>query len=392
VTPLRRADVAIVGDGPAGAALARACRSADLDVVVVGPGAPWTNTYAAWPDELPSLPDDVWLAQRPVAVVVGDRPHRIERPYGVFDTERLTAHLLDGVEHVVGRAVGVEHVTGASRVVVDDGTARRAVAARLVVDASGARPVLARLALRRAGLASQSAVGVVVAKPPPGHDPGTAVLMDLRPAGDDSCSTFAYVVPVAEGWLVEETSLAARPAVGGATLRARLLARYGSAAVAGALRHEVVSIPMGLPLPSRPQPVVAFGAAASYIHPATGYSLTAALRAAPRVAAAIAAAPAGAAIDPRPVWEAVWPAEQRRVRALHDYGLAALLRMRPPGVREFFDAFFDLPVARWAPYLRVDATVDEVTAVMWSVFSAVSWRVRRQLAAGSPLRMARALR
>jgi lycopene beta-cyclase len=286
----------------------------------------------------------------------------------------------------------VERTVESVEVVVQRADGASRLAARLVVDASGATPVLARLGSARTVASYQTAYGAVVDAPPTGYDVDTVALMDFRPPGDDTRSTFCYVVPVADGWLVEETSLAARPAVDLAVLEARLQRRVGADLVASATRVERVSITMGLPLPSRAQHVVAFGAAASYVHPATGYSITASLRAAPRVAAAIAQAPIGAPVDPRPVWNAVWPAEQRRVRALHDYGLAALLRLQPGGVREFFDAFFSLPVERWSPYLRIDATVAEVVAVMRAVFNSVSWPVRRRLAAGNPVALARSLR
>ncbi|MEY4229585.1 MAG: putative lycopene beta-cyclase, partial [Actinomycetota bacterium] len=136
------------------------------------------------------------------------------------------------------------------------------------------------------------------------------------------------------------------------------------------------------------------GAAAGYVHPATGYSVASSLRAAPRVAAGIAAAltiddPGRRALT---AWNAVWPAEQRRARALHDYGLAALLRLPAADVQSFFDAFFALPVELWSAYLRVDTAATTVSRVMTAVFSSVPWRVRRRLAAGSPAPFARLLR
>ncbi len=80
--------------------------------------------------------------------------------------------------------------------------------------------------------------------------------------------------------------------------------------------------------PTARQPVVAFGAAAKLTHPATGYSVAASLRAAPRVAAAIADGG-----DARHVWEAVWPPALRRTRRLHDYGLEVLLGLGPASWR-----------------------------------------------------------
>ncbi|WP_214407224.1 FAD-dependent oxidoreductase, partial [Pseudonocardia lacus] len=49
-------DVAVVGGGPAGRALAAACGRAGLRTVLVdrAPDAPWRATYGAWAAELPA--------------------------------------------------------------------------------------------------------------------------------------------------------------------------------------------------------------------------------------------------------------------------------------------------------------------------------------------------
>ncbi len=90
----------------------------------------------------------------------------------------------------------IRHMPWGSTVVTAEGD----IEARIVVDARGRRE-------RPAG-AAQTAHGVVVRERPPGGP----VLMDLRPAGSGP-PTFCYVVPVADGWLIEETVLAARPPV-----------------------------------------------------------------------------------------------------------------------------------------------------------------------------------
>jgi lycopene beta-cyclase len=120
------------------------------------------------------------------------------------------------------------------------------------------------------------------------------------------------------------------------------------------------------------------------IHPATGYSVGAALRAAPRLAAAIA--------ERDDVHQAVWPASARRARVLHDYGLRTVLRLGPSATASFFDAFFDLDVAVWREYLRVDTTPRSVSRVMWGVFRRLPWSVRRQLVDVDPAVLGRLLR
>ena len=104
--------------------------------------------------------------------------------------------------------------------------------------------------------------------------------------------------------------------------------------------------------------------------------MAASLRAAPRVAAAIADGG-----DARHVWEAVWPPALRRTRRLHDYGLEVLLGLGPGELASFFDAFFDLPVDVWAPYLRVDSPPQAVVRAMSAVLRALPWSMRRRLVA-----------
>jgi lycopene cyclase-like protein len=220
--------------------------------------------------------------------------------------------------------------------------------------------------------------------------------MDWRSATGDREPTFLYVLPLEAGrWLVEETSLALRVPMGADELRRRLTARLGRDHTDRAEHVEHVRIPMRPGLPSLLQPTVGFGAAAGYVHPATGYSVTASLRAADRVARSIVetlGTDASPALTARAVWQAVWPVEQRRARSLHDYGLSALLRMDASDIGVFFDAFFALPDDVWAPYLRVDATPAEVARVMSGVFSRVPWPLRRRLATGSPAALARLVR
>jgi lycopene beta-cyclase len=253
-----------------------------------------------------------------------------------------------------------------------------------------------------------------VLEQPPDGDLGRAVLMDFRPVraerdtrpgppestiGPSGVPTFCYSLPVEDGWLVEETVLAARPAVEPIALVARLAARLGrhpDDLLAAAVRTEYVRIPMGGPRPHRQQPVVAFGAAAGYVNPATGFSVASSLRAATRVADAAGEAldstPNRRSVDPGQVADAVWPVAMRRTRVLHDYGLEMLLGLDAHGVREFFGDFFELPLARWSTYLRVDSSPAEIGAVMTQLFRSASWPMRRRLMSANPAMFARLLR
>lgn len=382
-------DVAVIGDGPAGLALAAACAQQGLAVKVVGEDRPWPATYGLWLDDVPWLPELCFAHLAARVVVHGQRRHEIARAYGVVDNEALRGHLGRGVAVTGARADALQHFRWGTRVVAADGD----IDARLVVDASGAggfrRPAPERLT------AVQSAYGVVMAAPPGRFDAGAVTLMDLRSVPGTGDPSFCYVVPVADGWLVEETVLAARPPVDPARLQARLVERLAigrtrmvaEQLVADGGRAELVAIPMGGPLPTARGPVVAFGAAAGYVHPATGFSVAGSLRAVPRVAGAIATA-AGrgtGATDPEAIRTAVWPRALRRTRRLHGYGLEVLLGLGPAELATFFDEFFDLPLQQWAGYLRIDTPPAEISATMTTLFRRLPWRMRRRLVV-NPLR------
>lgn len=406
-------DVAVVGDGPAGSALARACRALGIAVLIVGDDAEWTATYSTWADDLVDgrgveLVDiDAVIATRNDEVwAYGSVPHRLVRPYVTLDNDRMRSALRDGVPHRIGRVLEVVAAEGSGdgrhRLDLDDGSS---IAARVVIDATGWPARFARRSSEDEP-AWQTALGVVLAEPPAG-DLGQPTFMDFRrvvgpdgmpsTVGPAGVATFCYSVPVADGWLVEETVLAARPAVEPIALLPRLAARLGrhpDHLLAEAVRTEYVRIPLGGSRPGPDQPVVAFGAAAGYVHAATGFSVAASIRAAPRVADAIgrALASGSGVVDPTLIADAVWPAPMRRTRVLHDYGLGVLLDLDEDGVRAFFDAFFDLPMSDWTSYLRVDSAPGEISAVMARLFRSSSWQLRRRLAGRNPAPLARLLR
>ncbi|MDJ0769729.1 MAG: lycopene cyclase family protein [Ilumatobacter sp.] len=360
-------DVAIAGDGPAGAAIAAACADVGLDVVVVGPGEPWTNTYATWVDDVADVIDTtaVFAAPPLPALIRTTRDVAVDRRYGVFDNDSLREQLDIDARLRRGFAVDLTDHHGHAAITMTGGSV---VEADVVVDARGASVATP--------VAWQTAYGVVVDEHVvDGRYPLDRVtVMDWSGNEQAAAPSFCYVVPLDDGWLVEETVLAATPAVEPNALRRRLARRIDEAAIEDAERHgrvETVRIPMGVPVDRGTGRVVRFGAAAGMIHPATGYSVAASLRAAPRVAQAIAA---GADVH-----DAVWPASTRRARALHDYGLGALLRLDRDATTSFFDAFFGLGTDDWSAYLRVDSTGREVARVMRRVFAAVPWSVRREL-------------
>lgn len=381
---VRVVDAVVVGDGPAGSALAAALVGRGVPSVLVGRNQTWEATYGSWTDDLDGLgilgDSDVFAFRTPSIGLVTHRGWPIGRPYGVIDNDALRRVLRRDVEHVLGEASSVTP-TRVALVSGEELRARIVVDARGWRDARGARPV-----------PRQTAFGVVLEAPVDGSL-GLPTLMDwseVAPPSSCEIPSFAYALPVADGWLIEETVLAAVPAVPPDDLAPRLAARLNRPVdelVAAARRVERVDIPMGGPLPDRRSGVVGYGAGASMIHPATGYSVASSVRLAETVAEAIGqGCPAGA------VWDAVWPASMRRTRALHDYGLDVLLRLGRAEIAAFFDAFFDLDEADWRRYLRIETPPAEIAAIMLRNFAAADWRLRRRLVSANPRAFARLLR
>ncbi|WP_324190641.1 lycopene cyclase family protein [Nocardia beijingensis] len=349
-------DLVVCGLGPAGRALAHRAVLRGLTVTAIDPAPErrWTATYGMWADELPG-----WLSPQVVAATVarpmawGTRAHRVDRPYVVLDTARLQAALHLGDANVVSDRVvrvGPRQVTSASGATI---TAAR------VVDARG----LARSPAR----AEQTAYGLVVDV---GRCAGLGPLfMDWRPdngADPGDLPSFLYAVPLDdERMLLEETCLAGRPALTGAQLRTRLLARLRARDVrlTGDEPVEHVRFPVqgGRPGSRR------FGAAGGFLHPATGYSVGAALAAADAVAAG----------------RDVWPATARVVHRLRGAGLRALLALPPGDLPLFFDTFFGLSPDAQRAYLSGRTDLAGTVAAMSALFAALPGPLRRRVAAAT---------
>ncbi|MGW4737107.1 lycopene cyclase family protein [Nocardia xishanensis] len=357
------ADVVVCGLGPAGRALAHRCLSRGMSVVAVDPSPSrrWTATYAAWADELPEWLNPTLVAAATVArpTAWGTRRHELDRPYVVLDNERLRDSLaLAGAEIVTDRAVRLDR----NAVTLASG---RVLTAGRVIDARG----IARSPAR----AEQTAYGVVVdASTAAGIEP---MFMDWRADnGADPVAprSFLYAVPLGGGaLLLEETCLAGRPALDIGELRTRLRHRLRARGIAldGDEPVERVRFPVQGGRPGRRS----FGAAGGFTHPATGYSVAAALDAADTVAAGGNA----------------WPPSARAVSALRAAGLRALLALPPADVPGFFDAFFALPAPLQRAYLSGRTDLGGTIAAMRALFTALPAGTRVRIAAatsGIPVR------
>ncbi|MFK8026320.1 MAG: lycopene cyclase family protein [Ilumatobacter sp.] len=385
------ADIAVIGDGPAGTSLAASLTEAtEFDVVLIGPDDAWSPTYSAWADEIelnPLAPPDVWRHRVDSIDVRARMTRTLSRPYGVIDNDRLRAHLRRDVRHHRG-VIGSHRDVDAS--LVFDATGWPS---RLDAGVDAARP--------QGGPDWQIAYGVVLESAPAGPL-GRPMLMDFSdPYGATGASdglgvsTFAYALPVDSGWLVEETVLVG-PDIEPRELQERLAARLGTSPDElheRAVETEEVRIPMGAPMSSPGHPV-AFGAGAGLIHPATGYSVAASLSAAVRVGDALSDASHTLTSDDleRRAFEALWPAGMRRTRRFHEYGLDVLTGLDDEMIRTFFDVFFSLDERDQGAYLSVDSSPADIARVMTRMFARSPWSLRRRLAGGDPRSLVRVLR
>lgn len=392
-------DALVVGRGPAGLAIAAELASRGSRVASLAPqaddaGDGWPAEYGAWADELEEIggvpTERVWPLTE---VVLPDGAARVlERAYARVEKRALRQRLLDrcqagGVVWRTGAAVAAEHDAVATRVRCETGE----IVARVVVDASGHRPAMVQRPMDPPP-AFQTAFGLTLRSGALANAEDRATLMDWRgPHAAEHAAgppSFLYAMPLGgERCFVEETVLAARPAIPPDALEPRLRGRLSGMGIdAGEIvSQERVWIPMGGALPNARQRVVGFGGAAGMVHPTTGYLLARVLRDAPPLAAALTAelgreggSPAGAASA---AWETLWSPDRRRRHALFCFGLEVLLGLDREEVGEFFATFFELPEADWRGYLDDRLTARRLAAVMGRFYLRAPPRLRSTLTA-----------
>lgn len=388
--PLPAPDLLVVGAGLAGLALAAQAAARGLVVQVLDPAPerPWPNTFGTWLDEVdPELP----LAHRWSTVEVAGKGWRrpLERPYGLLDRpalqDRLCAQLLAaGGRLEPGQVVGATHDDRGSVVTLADG---RQVQATLVADCSGHTPPL----ITRRGpppSAFQVAYGLVARIDGHPWADDRMTLMDFDAPPSAGPATFLYAMPLGgDHVFVEETILVARGTPDPLALRPLLLRRLQAMGlrITAEEEEERCVIPMDPAPPALPQRVVALGAAASMVHPATGYTVAASLRQAPALAQALATGldAAGPHAAAEAGWQVLWPAERRAAWVVLEYGRQAILSLEPAAVDDFFRAFFALPQATWAPFLSGQLSARQAGGLMARMFLVAPTSLRLKLSASS---------
>lgn len=363
-------DVCVVGAGPSGLSLACHCAANGLKTLCIAPDIEelWENNYGVWADEVEHLGlakafRSYWPKTR---VVFSEESAKVlPRGYGQFDRRRLRQTLLDQADPALlnlekGLVVGCDHMPTYSMVYVAGG---RSYETRVVVDASGFKPVL----LKRPGKnpdVLQVAYGALMEVESHPYALDTMVLMDFQagflPKGHRP-PTFVYVMPFSKNQLfMEETVVLKRGGASMEMLNQRLgqrLRTYGIRPLTTTW-EEFCYIPMNPRLPDFSQRTLGVGAAAGFVHPGTGYSVSLSLNRAPQVAAKLAkllGAP-GNDLDQvaREAWKTVWPLDRRLQRIIYRFGMEMFNVMDVHVLSGFLKVFFHLPPAFAKGYLSAD--------------------------------------
>ncbi|GAB4837985.1 Lycopene epsilon cyclase, chloroplastic, variant 2 [Ancistrocladus abbreviatus] len=387
-------DLVVIGCGPAGLALAAESAKRGLNVGLIGPDLPFTNNYGVWEDEFKELGlegciEHVWCDT--VVYLDDDNPFYMGRAYG-----RVSRHLLQ--EELVKRCLesGVSYLSSKVDRLMEGGDGHSLVACgcdivipcRLATVASGAASgKLLQYEVGGPRVSVQTAYGIEVEVENSPYDPNLMVFMDYRDHSkrnrqcpEEQYPTFLYAMPMSPSRIFfEETCLASKDAMPFEVLKKKLMSRLETMGVqvVKTYEEEWSYIPVGGSLPNTEQRNLAFGAAASMVHPATGYSVVRSLSEAPKYASAIAdiiKRDQSKNVLVRRItenismqaWNTLWPQERKRQRAFFLFGLALILQLDIEGTRTFFHTFFRLPRWMWQGFLG--STLSSADLVLFAFY------------------------
>ncbi|XP_051224710.1 lycopene epsilon cyclase, chloroplastic [Lolium perenne] len=389
-------DLVIIGCGPAGLSLAAESAKKGLTVGLIGPDLPFTNNYGVWEDEfkdlgLESCIEHVW--KDTVVYLDRNKPIMIGRAYGRVQRDLLHEELLRRCHEA-----GVTYLNSKVEQIIESPDGHR------IVYCEPDQKILCRLAIVASGAASgklleyevggprvcvQTAYGVEVEVEHYPYDPSLMVFMDYRDCFKEKFSnpeeenpTFLYAMAMSSTRIFfEETCLASKDAMPFDLLKKRLMYRLDAMGVRilKVYEEEWSYIPVGGSLPNTDQKNLAFGAAASMVHPATGYSVVRSLSEAPRYASVISDILRnrvhseqylpGSSQGPSPsmlAWRTLWPPERKRQRSFFLFGLALIIQLDNEGIQTFFETFFRLPKWMWRGFLG--STLSSVDLMLFALY------------------------
>ncbi|MED6193182.1 Lycopene beta cyclase, chloroplastic [Stylosanthes scabra] len=405
-------DLAVVGGGPAGLAVAQQVSEAGLSVCAIDPNPRliWPNNYGVWVDEFEAMDlldclDTTWSGA--VVYIDDNKKKDLDRPYGRVNRKQLKSKMmqkciLNGVKFHQAKVIKVIHEDTKSLLICNDGVT---VQATVVLDATGFSRCLVQYD-KPYNPGYQVAYGILAEVDEHPFDVDKMLFMDWRDSHLDGdmvlkernsrIPTFLYAMPFSRNRIfLEETSLVARPGLRMDDIQERMVARlkHLGIRVKSIEEDEHCVIPMGGPLPVLPQRVVGIGGTAGMVHPSTGYMVARTLAAAPIVANAIVQCLGsdrgllGADISSQ-VWKDLWPIQRRRQREFFCFGMDILLKLDLPGTRRFFDAFFDLEPRYWHGFLSSRLFLPELIFFGLSLFSYASNTSRLEIMAKGTLPLA----
>ncbi|XP_073043972.1 lycopene epsilon cyclase, chloroplastic [Primulina eburnea] len=388
-------DLVVIGCGPAGLALAAESAKLGLNVGLIGPDLPFTNNYGVWEDEFKDLGlgrciEHAW---RDTIVYLDDsEPIFIGRAYGRVSRHLLHEELLkrcveSGVSYLSAKVDNIVEASSGHRLVECEGNI--VISCRLATVASGAASgKLLEYEVGGPRVSVQTAYGVEVEVENNPYDPGVMVFMDYRDFMKNQCKcleaqypTFLYAMPMTPTRVFfEETCLASKDAMPFDLLKNKLMSRLETMGVriVRTYEEEWSYIPVGGSLPNTEQKNLAFGAAASMVHPATGYSVVRSLSEAPKYASVIANVLKQCHVKSILVnakifenismqaWNALWPLERKRQRSFFLFGLALILELDIEGVRTFFHTFFRLP--KWMSQGFLGSTLSSADLLLFAFY------------------------
>nr|BAW34177.1 lycopene beta cyclase [Ipomoea batatas] len=384
-------DLAVVGGGPAGLAVAQQVSVCSIDP---SPKLIWPNNYGVWVDEFEAMDlldclDTTWSG---AMVYIDDRTTKdLDRPYGRVNRKKLKSKMMqkciaNGVKFHQAKVIKVIHEESKSMLICSDGVT---IQATVVLDATGFSRCLVQYD-KPYNPGYQVAYGILAEVEEHPYDLNKMVFMDWRDSHLNSnlelkernkrIPTFLYAMPFSSQRIfLEETSLVARPGLDMKDIQERMVARLRHLGinVKSIEEDERCVIPMGGPLPVIPQRVVGIGGTAGMVHPSTGYMVARTLAAAPVVANAIIQylgserSLLGNELSAS-VWKDLWPIERRRQREFFCFGMDILLKLDLPATRRFFDAFFDLEPRYWHGFLSSRLFLRELIFFGLSLFSHAS--------------------
>ncbi len=385
-------DILILGSGPAALCLASELASQKLNISCISNESPdnkWNNTYGIWASELEELGLESFLSHRWSDTVsffgdgansTGNIATNHSYDYGLINRESFQKELLkrcEGIQWYNETATEIIYKGHISQVVCKSGLKLNS---RLVVDASGHKSkFIKRPKIKE--VAQQAAFGIVGRFSSPPVKKEQFVLMDYR--SDhledkellEGTPSFLYAMDLGNNiYFVEETSLASYPPLSKDCLKKRLYRRLeGKGIFIEEIIHEEDCLfPMNLPLPYKNQPILAFGGAASMVHPASGYMVGSLLRRAPKLAKKLKVFlnnPELSSIElAQRGWDVLWPFELVQRHKLYLYGLNRLMSFDEAMLRSFFINFFRLSTNEWSGFLTNTLPLPKLIFVMSKMF------------------------